>query len=126
MNIIKIGLLLVTGLGFGFGVDSFTNLDQIENEQDNLYTDVYPRYCHNEEYYIEHLLQNLTEEEQILVQNKIDQLLLEYNLSIEEMLNDIDIRHEFMYELMEFMYDNDIEYHYHNNNEWHHGMRTYQ
>lgn len=112
MNIVKIGLALVTGLGFGFGVEKITETDITSNDQPDYeeYNDTSYQNCHDEENFLDHMLDRLSDEERIIVQAKIDDLLQEYNVTIEDLFRDYDIRYNFMTDLMEFLEDNDIEY----------------
>lgn len=132
MNIIKIGLVLLTGAGFGVGFDKIADSEILPINQDTPYghmfvDDEYGEtvFCHGDEDIIEHMLYNLSEEDQLLVQAKIDDLLIEYSISIEDLNNDYDLRFDFMNDVMEFLEENDIDYHhryYNDDEDWHHGM----
>lgn len=128
MNIIKIGLVLLTGAGFGFGVDRLADTELLVNDNDEYYGHM-EEGCHGDEDFLEHMLEDLSEEEVIVVQGKIDELLVTYEITIEELNDDYDIRYDFMNDLMDFLEDNDIEYHnhggYHDHDEedgWYGGM----
>ena len=94
--IVKIGLVLLTGAGLGFGADRLANTEMFSNDGDDYYKhlDVDSDYGHmGGEYwgnddFLEHMLENLTVEEQVLVQEKIDQLLVQYSITLEELNND--------------------------------------
>ena len=75
------------------------------------------------------MLEDLTDEELILVQGKIDELLVTYSITLEELNDDYDVRYDFMNDLMNFLEENEIDFHnyggYHNHDEedgWHGGM----
>lgn len=122
MNVIKIGLVILTGFGFGFGIDQVVE----PLEPNNQYQSFNRGYCHNEEEFLEHLFDGLTEEETIIIEAKIDELLLTYDVTIEELLEDYEVRREFMMDLMDFLEENDIDDYYggmHGPNQGHHGMR---
>lgn len=118
MNILKAVLVLVSGLGLGFGVDQITETKvepdlTAENEFYNGHMS--SGYCHGEEFSFDHMLVDLSEEDQLLVQTKIDDLLLEMNISLEDLENDYEVRYEFMSELMLFLDESGISYHNHGN-----------
>ena len=116
MNIFKIALVMISGVGFGFGVDKIaeTQVDpDVTNENELYYQNMNGGYCHGENFSFDHMLDDLSEEDQALVQGKIDELLLEMNISLEDLDNDFELRYEFMSELMIFLDDNGIEYHNH-------------
>lgn len=122
MNILKLGFVLMTAVGFGFGVDKINDNNDIgvnENDETDYYNSINTSYCHsNEEYFGEHMFEYFNEENQAIVHVKIDELLLKYDISIEELEENYDTRHLFMAELMEFLEDNDLDYHYHNHYEY--------
>lgn len=136
MNIFKIGLILLTGAGFGFGFDKLADSEIIPTNQDRPYGHMYEYedysyggFCHGNEDFLEHMLEDLSETEKVIVQTKIDELLLEYSITLEELNDDYNVRFDFMNDLMDFLEENDIDYHnhggYHNHDdedEWHHGM----
>lgn len=130
MNIFKIGLALLTGLGFGFGVDKVADTEMFPNPNDNEgYYWHMEESCHGDGDFLEHMLDDLSDEELVLVQGKIDELLVEYAVTLEELNDDYDVRYDFMNDLMDFLDENGIDYHnhdsYHNHDEedgWHGGM----
>ena len=139
MNIIKIGLVLLTGAGFGLGLEQLSNTNITSNNNDygnHMYEDE-DRYnngfCHNNDVFLDHMLDNLNDEEKVLVQEKIDELLVEYDIDLEDLNDNYDLRHDFMYDLMEFLEENEIYYHRHNRfydndseeDDWYHGMRMH-
>lgn len=116
MNILKFVLVLFTATGFGFGVEELIENNIKEetslNEEDN-YDDDTVGFCHrNDEYFLEHMIERLTDEEAIIVQAKIDELLNEFDVTMEQLNSDFDVRYQFMIELMEFLDENGIDYHY--------------
>jgi hypothetical protein len=128
MNIIKIGLVLLTGLGFGFGVDKVADTEIFPNDNDGYYWHM-EEGCHGDGDFLEHMLDDLSDEELVLVQGKIDELLVEYAVTLEELNDDYDVRYDFMNDLMDFLDENGIDYHnhdgYHDHDEedgWHGGM----
>lgn len=129
MNIIKIGFVLLTGAGLGFGVDKLAENGAIPSEQETYYDHFQEGYCHGETNFFEHMLEDLSEEDAILVQTKIDELLIAYEITLEELNDDYEIRYAFMSELMDFLEENEIDYYghggFHNHddeNGWHGGM----
>ena len=142
MYILKIGLVLLTGAGFGFGVDKLSNTDMFTNDNDGYYGHMTEEYgydghmggygCHDDGELFEHMLEDLTDEELILVQGKIDELLVTYSITLEELNDDYDVRYDFMNDLMDFLEENEIDFHnfggYHDYDEedsWHGGMRMH-
>ena len=113
MNILKIGLVLMTGLGFGFGVEKLAGADVLPNDSETYYGHMEEGYCHSDGDFLDHMLEDLTDEELILVQAKIDELLLTYSITLEELNDDFEVRDDFMNDLMVFLDDNNIEYHNH-------------
>ena len=121
--IIKIGLVLLTGAGLGFGVDKLATTEMFPNDGDGYYEhmdgDSYyghmgGEYWHNDDDdFLEHMLEDLTVEDQVLVQVKIDQLLIDYDITLEELNNEYEVRYDFMIDLMEFLDLNEIDYHNH-------------
>ena len=95
MYILKIGLVLLTGAGFGFGVDKLANNDIFTNdsgdyygymtEEDGYYGHMGGYGCHAEGEILEHMLEDLNEEDLLLVQGKIDELLVTYSTTLEEL-----------------------------------------
>ena len=87
--------------------------------------------CQRDGELLEHMLENLTEEELVLVQGKIDALLVEESISLEDLNYDFDVRYNFMTDLMDFLEENEIEfhtrrgYHYDDEDNWHGGMRMH-
>jgi len=126
MNIFKIGMVLLTGAGFGFGVDKLADTEMFENDNNEYYEHMNEGYyghmgggCHGDGEFLEHMLEDLSDEDLILVQAKIDELLVKYEISIEELDDDYEIRYDFMNDLMNFLDDNDIDYHNHGSNDYH-------
>jgi hypothetical protein len=136
MNIFKIGLVLLTGAGFGFGVDKLADTEIFPNDndgyghmEDGYYGHMGEEGCHGDGDILEHMLDDLSDEELVLVQGKIDELLVEYAITLEELNDDYDVRYDFMNDLMDFLEENEIDYHnhggYHDHDEedgWHDGM----
>lgn len=113
MNIIKIGLVLLTGAGFGFGVDKLADTEVLANDNDVYYGHMGEYGCHEDGELFEHMLEDLTDEELLLVQGKIDELLVTYSITLEELNDDFDVRYDFMNDLMEFLEINEINYYNH-------------
>jgi hypothetical protein len=121
MNIFKIGLVLFTGAGFGFGVEKLADTEMFPNdndgyghmEEEGYYGHMSDGGCHGDGDFLEHMLEDLTDEELILVQAKIDELLVTYSITLEELNDDYDVRYDFMNDLMDFLEENDIDYHNH-------------
>lgn len=130
MNVIKIILVLFTATGLGFGVEEVISSNTEENvylNEENNYDDRTIGFCHgNDTYFFEHMLEGLTDEEQLVIQTKIDELLIKYNISINQLNDDINIRYDFMIEFMEYLDESGIDYHnhYYDENEYgnHMGM----
>jgi hypothetical protein len=119
MNIFKFALVLLAATGLGFSAEEIISSDidvGVYLNEENDYYDFAIGFCHsNDDYFLEHMLKDLTEEEQEIVQSKIDELLIKYDVSISDLNSDFEIRYYFMIDLMEFLYDSEIEYHYHDN-----------
>lgn len=132
MNIFKIGLILLTGVGYGFGVDKLadTEIFPIDNEgyghmgEYGNYGYIDGQDCHGDSDFIEHMLDDLSAETVLLVQAKIDELLVEYSITFEELNDDYDVRYNFMNDLMDFFDENGINYHnfHHDEDGWYGGM----
>ena len=121
MYILKIGLVLLTGAGFGLGVDKLANNEIFTKDSDGYYghmteEDGYYGHmggfgCHDDGELFEHMLEDLTDEELLLVQGKIDELLVTYSITLEELNDDYDVRYDFMNDLMDFLEENEIDFH---------------
>ncbi|XMB71463.1 hypothetical protein RJI07_04925 [Mycoplasmatota bacterium WC30] len=129
MNVLRIGLVLLTGVGFSFGVDRLVDSEALPNDRESHYTYNYEGNCHGDNDFLEHMLDDLSNEELLLVQEKIDSLLVKYSITLEELYDDYGVRYDFMSELMDFLDENYIDYHNHeefddhfDENEWHGGM----
>jgi len=124
MNVLKFGILIITSLGFGIGFDQFQDKEEdvAVYENENGYG-----YCHEEEPFT-YMLENLAGEDRVLVETKIDELLVAYDVTIDELFESYDVRHQFMDDLMEFMNENDIDFHHQSryDDETHPHMRRYQ
>lgn len=118
MNILKIGMVLLFGTGLGFGVDKLieSDIEAIDTEEyrEDYYGHMNGGYCHQDGEFFEHMLEDLNDEDFDLVSQKIDEMLLDYNITYEDLFDDYEIRHDFMTELMEFLDANNIDYHNHN------------
>ena len=141
MNILKVGLMILLGVGFGFGVDKVVNaevspIDEVSqnteaspNDEVDYYGHMGGGYCFDDGDFIEHMLADLTDEELVLVQGKIDELLIEYAITLDELNDDYQVRYDFMDDLMNFLDENNIVYHNHrgfddhiDEDVWHGGM----
>ncbi|MFK5883448.1 MAG: hypothetical protein QM489_03800 [Candidatus Izemoplasma sp.] len=159
MNIIKIGLVLLTGAGFGIGFDKLADTEILANDVGNYpesadienvdeantneeyvgfehMNEVFEEgwhmnaeYCHEEGLFLEYMLENLSAEDKFLVEEMINQLLVEYGVTLQELNDDYNIRYDFMIDLMEFINENQIDYHesfeFHNDTDqdyWRNGM----
>lgn len=131
MNILRYALVLLTATGFGFGVEEVIS-NNIEDEvylyEENNYDDYAFGYCHNNnELFLEHMLERLTDEEKIIVESKIDELLSKYEITSDQLNSNFDVRYNFMTELMEFLEQSGFDYHHDYNDEYdygnHMGMR---
>lgn len=118
MNLLKVALVLLFSGGFGFGVTQI-----IEEEPWN--PDEHLGYCHGEDWDFDHVLDGLSEEEVDLVDARIDQLLLEYGVTMEELGDNHDLRHDFMSELFELLEQDGIELEPYDDDWHHHGMGSW-
>ena len=75
-----------------------------------------------EEDFLTHMLEGLSEEDRILVEEKIEELLLEQGLTIED-LDNHENRYLIMDDLMIFMEENELIHDYHYDDFPHHGGR---
>lgn len=123
INILKTGLVLLIGVGFGFGVDKLANKDVDENQREDYYQHMHEGFY--EEDFIEHMRDDLTDEEMILVEAKIDELLVTYDITLEELNENSEIRYDFMNDLMDYLYENEIDFHSNAGHHNHHGNRGY-
>ena len=117
MNILKIGLILFTSAGIGFGAERISNTVSGDNynslyHQNYLHMG-YEEHCGNDEDFLSHMLEDLSEEDLIIVNAKIDELLLTYDTTLEELFNNAEVRYDFMADLMDFLETNEIDYHNH-------------
>ena len=103
MNIIKLGIAFLTMFGVSYGVDHIST-----NRQEPIIQNT-ANHCESNELF-GHMLQDLSVEDRLLVEAKINELLITYETSEEELLNNFDLRHEFMEELMVFFQDNDFNF----------------
>ena len=117
MSMIKIGFVILTGALFGFGVDRINDSEAFRDSSYGYY--MHDGYCAEEGEFLGHMLENLTTEERILVENKVEELLATYNTTLEDLYQDSELRHDFMSDLMDFLDDNNIDIHDHD--DWHHG-----
>ncbi|MCF7927222.1 MAG: hypothetical protein K9L74_06600 [Candidatus Izimaplasma sp.] len=131
MTIFKVFLIAISGLGFGFGVDKVVDTDLFDNHVNSSYSHEETVYCHQEGDFLTHIQEGLTDEEKLLVENKIDELLIFHSITREDLDNDYDLRHTFLLDLMTFLEENDINYphdfhmdeeNHNHNDDWHHGM----
>ena len=128
MTLFKIGLVLLTGAGFGLGIDKLSNTDIMPDNQEDYYGHMEYTGCHQDDDFLLHMLDNLSEEDAIIVNAKIDELLVTYDTTLDDLENNFDLRYNFMNDLMTFLFENDIEYHYRyhddidEDNGWHGGM----
>lgn len=122
MNIFRVFMALLATAGIGLGVDKMIDSDRFPTEDTNYYYN--QGLCHGEEEFLEHMLVDLSEEDLVLVNAKIDELLLKYDITLEELLENFEVRYEFMHELMDFYEDQNIEYAEYNDGYGmgHHGM----
>ncbi len=120
MNLFKVILVLVTGAGFGFGIDQISHTEIIPNDEEMPYTYEDGGFCHrfNNDEFLDHMLEGLSEEEQTMVNTKVEELLVTYDTTLEEVNSNYELRQDFMLDLMTFLNDNDIVYHY---DGYHHG-----
>lgn len=124
MNIFKLGLLLISSIGFGYGIEQVVTSGQTPNTDGYNY-DYMENHCFNGELFLDHMLEDLSEEDQLIVQAKIDELLAFYDVTLEELYENYEIRYDFMNDLMTFLDENEIDYHhnyYDDEDGWHTGM----
>lgn len=114
MSILKIGFILLAFTGLGFGVDRLSS-QEIDPTSEDVYRASNRLFCHNNQYYFEHMIDNLTEEEKILVEQEMERLLGEYNITYDLLHDDIEVYHSIMIDLMDFFIENDISY---SNHHW--------
>ncbi len=117
MNIFKFGLVLLTGAGFGFGVDKivdpdFAPIDGYE-EYEGRFGHMGEGYCDEDGEFLEHFLDELSDEDALIVNAKIEELYLTYDTNYLALQADYELRYEFMTELMDFMEDSGIEFYGH-------------
>ena len=110
MNIFKIGLVFLSGIGLLFGANQIT--ERINHTEEVPYaSEGEYGYCHHELYDDElPMLDNLSEEDRLLVEAKLDELLELEEITEEDFYNDRYQFHEIMEKLMDFIYDNNIEF----------------
>lgn len=127
MNLVKLGLILLVGIGFGLGLSNLDATALFNNDNDAYHTtrhnwknesgDYYGHmgrgYGHyfNEDEFIDNMLEDLSEEERLVVESKIDELLLKYQITLE----DDEVMFDFMNELMEFIEESEIDFQNYNN-----------
>lgn len=113
MNILRIALVLLTGLGFSFGFDKLADPPMYQEEYENNYGHMGTSGCYRDDEFLDHMIELLSEEEALLVQNKIEELLVKYDITLEELEDNYEIRYDFMDELMDFFVESDINVHNH-------------
>jgi len=135
MNILRIGFLLLSGVGFGFGVNNLVDTETYTKENESneyFYQDFAVNYgglCHRNEEFFDHMLYDLSDTDQAIVQAKIEELLVEYSISLEELSDDYKVRIDLMNDLMIFLLEEEIDisnhgrfFDYDEVDDWHRGM----
>ncbi|MGS0972258.1 MAG: hypothetical protein ACVCEJ_03310 [Candidatus Izemoplasmataceae bacterium] len=123
--IFKLGLTLLLGASFGLGLNQVRQSEIFHTDTEFYEENSETGYCHNEGEVFTHMLDNLSEEERLIVEEKIDELLIKYDVSLEELYNNRDIHYDFMDELMTFLDEEGIDYHYNNHYDDYEGPQHY-
>lgn len=116
MSILKIVLVLITGVALGIGVDQMLTADSTD-ETVNDYS--YGAYCHDNEDFTLYMIESLNDDDRVLVETEIERILDALDTNSETVFDDFELRHEFMAQLMVFFDENDISF----PRIRHHGMR---
>ncbi|QVK19066.1 hypothetical protein KHQ81_05010 [Mycoplasmatota bacterium] len=131
MNLYKLGLILLLSVGFGFGL-SYLDAKALFNNGYNAYhtnhhnwnneSGDYSSHMSNLsmmdrdfDQFIEHMLDNLSIEERLLVEAKIDELLTEYQITLEEISKNDEVMFNFLDNMMGFFQKEEIDHHYFSN-----------
>jgi hypothetical protein len=121
MKILKIGIVLLAAFGFGFGASQIIKGNEVVEAEEYDYNQ-YFEYCMGNNYRFQYMLETLSEEDRVLVSNKLDELYEKYETNEFDFINDYEIRHLIMTELFDYIEDNNITIY---NDEWngyHHHM----
>lgn len=110
MILFRLGLLFIIGSGLGFGINQFT-----ENTVNNNFEQ---GHCYQEDFNFNDMIISLSEEDQMLIEEKLNELLLEYGITIEDFNSNIEIRRNVMFNLVNFMMENDIDFSFGSNQEF--------
>lgn len=120
MNIIKVVLIGLSGLGLGFTTKDLLS-DDIEPSNGHYETIVEEGSfrCHHGYYGdgFDYFIERFSEVDQQRIEEYLDALLTEYGVTRETFETDYEIRHEVMFELHQFIDDEQIEY---DETDWHH------
>lgn len=112
MTLFRTIVLLFTGASLSIGIGQFWNNDAEPTDEETTY-----RHCFEDDELFAHLLEDLDDSDRALVEAKIAAMLEAYGVTEDDLYDDYELRHEFMEELYDFLYDNDLIEDWH-----HHGM----
>ena len=112
MTTIKFIALTILGLGLGFGASQViadNNTNPFSTDPDNDLP--YGIGCHYDEdaFFMGHYIEQFSDEDQLLIEAYIDTLLIEYDVTLEELYEDFDLRHEFMEDVYNYIEEQGLE-----------------
>lgn len=113
MNTLKFIAITILGLGLGFGASQVladTNDVPFDTNPGSTEDTDYGFGCHMDEgEFMEYYIDQFSEEDQAIIEAYIDTLLIEYNVTIEELFDDYELRHELMDEILTFIDEQGLE-----------------
>lgn len=130
MNVLKLFLIAVSGLGVGFtttqviGHEEVGPINQEQEAQEEYYGYGCHRYRYGFDYFLDNFLSHYSEDNQALILAYAEQWLLEQEVTLEEVEEEFELRHDFMYALHEFVEEQQLEeiedvgYHGHGHMGW--------
>lgn len=108
MNVFKLIIVAISGLGIGFTTTQVINNDtSTDTENDIPLNGTYG--CHFYDDFIDREWSMYSEEDQLLINGFVDQYLTEQEITWDELFDDFDLRYEFMDALHDFLYEQNIE-----------------
>lgn len=128
MTFLKIGLTLLFGASFTFGVDQAIKQEDFPGWMHNeeVYEEDYNQevgFCHgyNQDFFF-HMLEDLSPEDQAIVTAKLDELLEEKGISLEAFEENPHDYPELMYDLMDYLEEEGFDFFHSEDNFHHRGM----
>ncbi|MCF7925354.1 MAG: hypothetical protein K9L26_02370 [Candidatus Izimaplasma sp.] len=105
MNILKITFIAIVGMLVGYTATQFISQADTASHDDTENT-----YCHQDGYDFDHFLERFSEADQVIILAERDRLLTVYEVTLEDLETDYDMRHQLMEDLWDFIDDQAIEF----------------